>query len=159
MAAFKLYYTPTSHSAASFIVAHLAALDFDAEQVIPSAGDNNPHSVPALILPDGTMLTESLAILTYLADQSPSSGLAPQRGPRRYVYYNALASLRDGKHANFIAQVGNGFAMGNDKPSAVDILAFVVLAQSKATASYLARVAKVPAVAGAVAAMEANCKA
>ena len=36
--------------------------------------------VPAMILPDGTVLTESLAILLTLADRHPEAGLMPQPG-------------------------------------------------------------------------------
>ncbi len=41
--------------------------------------------VPALMLPDGELLTESAAILQYIADQAPATGLAPAFGtPERY---------------------------------------------------------------------------
>jgi glutathione S-transferase len=39
-------------------------------------------AVPALALPDHTVLTESAAVLQYLADTAPDSGLAPRAGTR-----------------------------------------------------------------------------
>ena len=44
--------------------------------------------VPALVLPDGRVLTESLAILHYLDDLEPGAGLIPPRGdPTRAAFY------------------------------------------------------------------------
>ena len=41
--------------------------------------------VPVITLPDGGVLTESVAVLQYIADQAPSSNLAPAWGaPDRY---------------------------------------------------------------------------
>lgn len=39
-------------------------------------------AVPALALSDGTLLTESTAVLQYVADLAPESGLAPRAGTR-----------------------------------------------------------------------------
>lgn len=39
-------------------------------------------TVPALGLPDGTLLTESAAVLQYIADAAPESKLAPRAGTR-----------------------------------------------------------------------------
>lgn len=39
--------------------------------------------IPTLILPDGTVLTESLAILTTIADSFPAAGLLPPPGDPR----------------------------------------------------------------------------
>lgn len=75
----KLYYTPTSCGAASFIVAHALKLNVECEQV--NLGDHktasgqdfyaiNPKgNVPALVLDDGTVLNEGAAVLQYLGDQ------------------------------------------------------------------------------------------
>jgi GST-like protein len=41
------------------------------------AGQNALRQVPTLILPDGEVLTESAAILVYLADAYPEAGLSP----------------------------------------------------------------------------------
>ena len=75
----KLYYTPTSCGAASFISAYKAGLhDIETEQV--SLADHktasgvdfytiNPKgNVPCLVLNDGTILNENAAVLQYIAD-------------------------------------------------------------------------------------------
>ena len=55
---------------------------------------HNPHpdkKVPALVH-DGTLVTESVAIIQYLTDQFPQAGLGPAIGdPRRGAYLTWLA--------------------------------------------------------------------
>jgi len=75
----KLYYTPTSCGAASFIAAVAAGLVIDVEQVDlkthkTTAGEdyyaiNSKGNVPALITNDGIVLNEGAAVLQYIADQ------------------------------------------------------------------------------------------
>src|SRR3954470_23375882 len=57
--------------------------------------DINPlGQVPTLILPDGTVMTESAAITIYLADQFPALGLAPDLdSPQRPEYLRWLIFL------------------------------------------------------------------
>jgi GST-like protein len=44
--------------------------------------------VPALVLPDGTVMTESLAMLHYIDDIAPKAGLIPPKGdPLRASFY------------------------------------------------------------------------
>lgn len=55
--------------------------------------------VPALLLDDGSLLTEGIAILQYLADQSPDSGLAPPTGARaRYELLSWLTYISSELH-------------------------------------------------------------
>jgi glutathione S-transferase len=50
--------------------------------------------VPALVLPDGSAMTESAAICLYLADLVPGAGLAPLPGdPRRAAYLRWMVYL------------------------------------------------------------------
>ncbi len=49
----------------------------DGEKVLAA---NPMRQVPALVLPDGEVLTESAAILIWLAEQHPEAGLAPAPG-------------------------------------------------------------------------------
>lgn len=72
--------------AAAFAV---AKLPLAYEEVDYSAGSNtrdrllavNPlGQVPTLVLPDGTVMTESLAIVHYLNDLAPRAGLVPGKG-------------------------------------------------------------------------------
>ena len=44
--------------------------------------------VPTLVLPDGTVMTESLAMLHYIDDMAPKAGLIPPKGdPLRPIFY------------------------------------------------------------------------
>jgi glutathione S-transferase len=48
---------------------------------------NPTGKVPALVLPDGTLMFESAAILTHLALQNPDVKLAPQPGTTRHAIF------------------------------------------------------------------------
>lgn len=75
----KLYYTPTSCGAASFIAAHIAGVKLDTERVdLPSHKTEsgvdfysiNPKgNVPTLVLDDGIVLNEGASVLQWIADQ------------------------------------------------------------------------------------------
>jgi GST-like protein len=50
--------------------------------------------VPALVLPDGTVMTESLAMLHYVDDNAPKAGLIPPKGdPLRPAFYRWAAFI------------------------------------------------------------------
>jgi len=87
----KLYTSPGSCSSASHITLIESGLEFELVKLnlresrsLPDGrelADINPKNyVPVLELDDGQTLTESVAILQYIADQSPDSGLAPAYG-------------------------------------------------------------------------------
>jgi glutathione S-transferase len=86
----KLFYAPGSSSLLPHIVLREAGLPFTAikidehTKVIEGGGDYkkvNPLGyVPALVLDDGTLLTEGAAIVQYIADQVPSKRLVPPNG-------------------------------------------------------------------------------
>jgi GST-like protein len=75
----------------------VAAIPIDYEEVDYS--DDSPTrprllqvnplgQVPALLLPDGTVMTESLAMLHYIDDMAPKAGLMPPKGdPLRANFY------------------------------------------------------------------------
>ncbi len=75
----KLYYTPTSCGAASFIAAYAAKLNLQVEladirtKKTHSGADflaiNPKGNVPTLVLDDGTVLNEGSAVLQWIADQ------------------------------------------------------------------------------------------
>jgi len=83
----KLYYAPGACSLSPHIVASEAGIEIQLEKVDLKAkktesGEDfnkvNPKGyVPALRLDDGAVLTEGPAIVQYLADRNPGSGLAP----------------------------------------------------------------------------------
>ncbi|MGH1456318.1 MAG: glutathione transferase GstA [Alphaproteobacteria bacterium] len=86
----KLYYTPGVCSLSPHIV--LSEADFDYELIkvdlktkkTESGADfneiNERSSVPFLVLDNSETLTEGVAIIQYLADQKPETGLAPASG-------------------------------------------------------------------------------
>jgi glutathione S-transferase len=88
----KLYYAPGACSLSPHIVAREAGIALELERV--DLGTNPHHTetgadfteinrkgyVPALRLDDGQLLTEGAAIVQYLADLAPASGLAPAAG-------------------------------------------------------------------------------
>ena len=86
----KLYYSPGACSLSPHIVANEAGIPLELAKVdvqsktIAREGDYwhvNPKGyVPALELDDGQVLTEGPAIVQYLADRAPDSGLAPANG-------------------------------------------------------------------------------
>jgi glutathione S-transferase len=65
------------------------------DEGLPYARINARGYVPALSLPDGQVLTESAAVLQYIADLAPARGLAPPAG--------TLARYRLQEWLNFLA--------------------------------------------------------
>ena len=92
----KLYSAPGSCSTASNIALLEAGADFEViklnlktDRLLPDGrhlNDVNPKGyVPVLELDDGTLLTENVAMLQYIADQFPESKLAPPNGTMERV--------------------------------------------------------------------------
>lgn len=89
---FKLYYSPGSCALASHLALEEAGADYQAIRVDFKAGEQrspqylqiNPKGrVPALVTPDG-VLTETPAILVYIAQRFPQAALAPLDDPFRF---------------------------------------------------------------------------
>lgn len=106
----KLYYTPTSCGASSFICAFIKGLRMDCEVVdlathttesgIDFYSTNPKGNVPAIILDDGTVLNENISCLEYIADQS-GIYLAPNRDSNeRYKVRQILSFLSSELHAS-----------------------------------------------------------
>jgi glutathione S-transferase len=87
----KLYFSPGACSLSPHIVLREAGVPFELEQVNlqtkklkRNEGDylqvNPKGQVPVLQLDSGEILTEGPAIVQYVADQKPASGLAPANG-------------------------------------------------------------------------------
>ncbi len=86
----KLYFSPASCAMSPHIVLNEAGFDYELERVdlktkLTETGKdfntiNEQGAVPFLVLDNGETLTEGAAIVQYIADQKPSSGLAPAAG-------------------------------------------------------------------------------
>lgn len=109
----KLYFAPGTSSLATHIALREAGLDFDLIRVdlrenrLADGSDfraiNPKGYVPALELEDGSVLTEVPAIVQYIADRVPESGLAPQPFTReRYRLQEWLAFTSSELHKRFI---------------------------------------------------------
>lgn len=91
----KLFYAPGACSLSPHIALREAGLDFTLQKVdtktkaLDGGGDfwavNGKGYVPAIEMDDGEFLTEGPAIVQYIADLAPASGLAPPAGTRERV--------------------------------------------------------------------------
>ena len=105
----KLYLTPGACSLADHIAMHEAGLEFDRIRVDLGTkrtenGEDytaiNPKGyVPALVLDDGQLLTESVAILSWVADRDPK--LAPGGELGRIRLIEMLAFISTELHKSF----------------------------------------------------------
>lgn len=104
-----LYYSPGACSLADHIALHEANLAFDRVRVDLKAqrtedgddyGQINPKGyVPALRLDDGQVLTENIAILSWIADQDADPAAAGELG--RYRLLESLAYISTEIHKAF----------------------------------------------------------
>jgi len=108
----KLYYMPGACSLSPHIVALEAGLSLqlvrvDGKTKRTESGDDflqvNPKGyVPTLQLDGGEVLTEGPAIVQYLADQNPASGLAPANGTLpRYHLQEMLGYINSELHKTY----------------------------------------------------------
>jgi glutathione S-transferase len=109
----KLFYMPGACSLAPHIVANEAGIDLELLRVDGASKKTeqdqdflatNPNGyVPALVLPDGELMTEASVLVQYLADQKPETGLMPKAGE--------MARYRVQQWLNFIAtELHKGFS-------------------------------------------------
>jgi len=108
----KLYYSPGACSLSPHIVSREAGIPLELQKVntkdksMEGGGDfrsiNAKGYVPALDLGNGQVLTEGPAIVQYLADQKPESGLAPKAGTlERYRLQEWLNFITSEIHKSF----------------------------------------------------------
>jgi len=83
---------------------------------------NSKGAVPALELDDGRVLTEGPAVVQYIADQKPESGLAPRAGTfERYQLMEVLNYITSEVHKGF-SPLFNPAASAEVKEAAVSTL-------------------------------------
>src|SRR5437667_3152173 len=108
----KLYFSPGACSLSPHIVLREAGISADLGQVdlktkktkngADFAAVNPKGYVPTLVLDNGQTLTEGPAIVQYLADQKPDSGLAPRNGTfERYRLQEWLNFITSELHKSF----------------------------------------------------------
>ena len=108
----KLYYAPGACSVSPHIALCEAGLAHEIEKVDlkekkTASGANylaiNPKGyIPALQLDNGEVLVEGVAIVQYIADQKPDSGLAPKAGTmERYRLQEWLTFISSELHKTF----------------------------------------------------------
>ena len=109
----KLYFSPVACSFSPHVAQREAGIDFELVKVdlkchtLVADGSDftkiNPKGyVPVLELDDGTRLTEGPAIVQYIADLKPESGLAPKNGTlERYKLQEWLGFINSEVHKNF----------------------------------------------------------
>jgi glutathione S-transferase len=129
----KLYYFSGACSLSPHIVLLEAGLPFTMVKVdsktkkTENGSDylaiNSKGAVPALQLDDGRVLTEGPAIVQYLADLKPESGLAPRAGTfERYQLMEILNYVTSEVHKSF-SPLFNPAATADMKEAAVANLA------------------------------------
>lgn len=98
-----LYYAPGACSLSAHIALREAGLEFDLKKVstktkeMDGGGDfrtiNPLGYVPALTLPDGSVMTEVPVIVQYIADQVPARQLAPAQATSGRYRMQALLNI------------------------------------------------------------------
>ncbi|MEM9967538.1 MAG: glutathione S-transferase family protein [Pseudomonadota bacterium] len=140
----KVYWAPNTISVAVAIALEEAKLPYDpirvdfanAEQTKPAYLSLNPKGrVPALVLEDGDILTETGAVLDYIAAVVPQAKLAPEDPKaaahmRAVMYY--LASTMHVAHAHKMRG-----ARWADKPESLDDMTAKVPQTMAACATYV----------------------
>ncbi len=117
----KLYYAPGACSLSPHIVLLEAGLPFTLEKVdlktkkTEKGTDyttiNSKGGVPALQLDNGQVLTEGPAVVQYLADLKPETGLAPPAGSfERYRLMELLNYITSELHKSFGALFNPGIS-------------------------------------------------
>lgn len=109
MTELTLFYCPGSCSFASHFALEQAGADYRAERVVLSANEQrsdrylavNPRGrIPALAV-KGQVISETMAILTWIDDYSPAAGLLPRGGVARAKAYELMSWFASGLHISF----------------------------------------------------------
>lgn len=107
----KLYYTPTSCGAASFIASYISGINMECEIVDLTTHETesrkdfyeiNPKgNVPCIVLNDGQILNENIACLMYIADMAEKQNKKTLIGDKNNIYliYQNLSYIASELHA------------------------------------------------------------
>jgi len=127
----KFYYAPGSCSFASHVALLETGAPFEAIRVVLANGDQrkpeylaiNPHGrVPALVTETGA-ITESIAILTYLARRFPEAGLLPWDRPAELARAYELMSWFASTVQVSFSQVFRGGRFSDDAQTLIELKA------------------------------------
>jgi GST-like protein len=89
---YTLYGTPGTGAVAVEAALTLAGLPYRIVEPTEGAAVNPLRQVPAIVLPSGELMTESAAILTWIADSNPAARLAPALdAPERPAFLRWMA--------------------------------------------------------------------
>jgi glutathione S-transferase len=144
----KLYYSPGACSLSPHIVAEEAGIALEYEKVdlrthktehgVDFYTINPKGYVPALLLDDGTLLSEGPAIVQYLCDLKPEAGLmAPIGTTARYEVVAWLAFINSEMHKTFSPLFGPASDAVKADARAKLHKTFEFVAQALAGKSYL----------------------
>jgi len=105
----KLYYAPGACSLGIHVILEEIGEPYEAHEINLRAGEQfapeyraiNPKAqVPVLVLDDGSILTEWLAIAPYIAERVPDAGLWPTGGLKRARAMEAMAYINTYMHGH-----------------------------------------------------------
>ncbi|WDE02771.1 glutathione S-transferase family protein [Thalassomonas viridans] len=102
-----MYYSPHASSLAVHIALEELNVAFTTlrvntgEEASPELLEVNPLATVPVLIDDDLILTEVVAILNYLADHSPESGLRPEKDKIRGEFYQWLNILSAGLHRSY----------------------------------------------------------
>ena len=140
-----LYYSPGACSLADHIALHEAGMSFDLAKVDLKSHkledgrsflDVNPKGyVPALQFDDGEVLTENVAILSYIADQCPALDVPGELG--RYRRLEMLAYLAAEVHKAFHPLFDPGATDAEKKTAAGNVGKKLTFLSTKLAQPYL----------------------
>lgn len=125
----KLYYSPMAVALAAHIALEEAGAEYEAVRMSLKAGDQrtpdylgiNPKGrVPALVTPRG-ILTETVAILAYIAQAYPAARLAPLEDPFAFAEVQAFNCYLATTVHVASAHIGRGTRWADEPSSLADM--------------------------------------